>query len=92
MDARTGYHQVLVRKCDCEKLAFFTPEDEKLCFRVMPFGPFNAPGFYSCMMGNFKKEWDGLFLEIMREHALSGVKVDNKIVKMKSGNIHLDDD
>ena len=56
VDARTGYHQVLVRKCDREKLAFFTPEDDKLCFKVMPFGPVNTPGFYSCMMGNFKKE------------------------------------
>ena len=92
VDARTGYHQVLVRKCDREKLAFFTPEDDKLCFKVMPFGPVNAPGFYSCMMGDFKKEWDSLFLEIMKEHAVSGVKVDDKIVGIKNGNIHLDDD
>ena len=41
-------------------------EDDKLCFKVMPFGPVNAPGFYSCMMGDFKKEWDSLFLSSVR--------------------------
>ena len=28
----------------------------------MPFGPTNAPGFYTAMMKDFKTEWDDLFL------------------------------
>ena len=58
----------------------------------MPFGPVNAPGFYSCMMGNFKKEWDALFLEILKSYALSGKTIDNKKVHFTDGNIHLDSD
>ena len=61
LDARQGYHQVSVRKVDREKLAFFAPNDRKYCFNVMPFGPTNAPSFYTAMMKNFKDEWDALF-------------------------------
>ena len=42
IDAHQGYHQVLVRQVDREKLAFFSPDDQKYCFKVMPFGPVNA--------------------------------------------------
>ena len=28
----------------------------------MPFGPTNAPSFYTAMMKDFKTEWDDLFL------------------------------
>ena len=62
LDARQGYHQVAVRLSDQEKLAFFTPDDLKYCFTVMPFGPTNAPGFYTAMMKDFKTEWDNLFI------------------------------
>ena len=61
LDARQGYHQVSVRKADREKLAFFSPDDLKYCFNVMPFGPTNAPAFYTAMMKQFKCEWDELF-------------------------------
>ena len=44
----------------------------------MPFGPVNAPGFYLCMMDNFKKEWDAPFIEIMESYSFSGAKVDGK--------------
>jgi len=54
LDARQGYHQVGVRESDSEKLAFF--------FNVMPFGPTNAPAFYTTMMKNFQDEWDILFI------------------------------
>jgi len=67
LDARQGYHQVTVRKIDREKLAFFSPDDWKYTFKVMPFGPTNAPVFYSAMMKNMKYEWDGLFIEKLRE-------------------------
>ena len=31
-----------------------------------PFGPTNAPGFYSAMMQNFKEEWDLIFTQTLR--------------------------
>ena len=62
LDARQGYHQVRVRMVDREKLAFFGPDGWKYTFKVMPFGPTNAPGFYSAMMRNMKEEWDNLFI------------------------------
>jgi hypothetical protein len=61
LDARSGYHQVAVRACDQDKLAFFSPDDEKCVFSVMPFGPRNAPGFYTCMMHGLSLEWNTLF-------------------------------
>ena len=50
LDTRQGYHQVLVRKINREKFAFFSPNDLKYCFNVMPLGPKNAPAFYIAMM------------------------------------------
>ena len=67
LDARQGYHQIVVRYCDQEKLAFFGPDDFKYCFTVMPFGPTNAPTFYTAMMRNFKEEWDCLFVERLQK-------------------------
>jgi hypothetical protein len=61
LDNMTGYHQIRVRHRDQEKLAFFAPDDHKYCWPVMPFGPRNAPAFYTCMMGIFKGEWQALF-------------------------------
>ena len=55
VDARQGYHQVMVHAIDREKLVFFAQDDKKYCFKVMAFGPVNTPSFYSCMMGNLKK-------------------------------------
>ena len=62
LDARQGYHQVSVRKLDREKLVFFAPNDRKYCFNVIPFGPTNAPTFYTAMMKDFKDDWDKLFV------------------------------
>ena len=56
LDARQGYHQVRVRRIDREKLAFFSPCGLKFTFKVMPFGPTNAPAFYSAMMKSMKDE------------------------------------
>ena len=66
LDARQGYHQISVRHMDREKLAFFAPDDNKYCFNVMPFGPTNAPAFYTAMMKNLKDEWDLLFIIVLR--------------------------
>eukprot|EP00978_Attheya_sp_CCMP212_P026084 scaffold85103_cov48-Attheya_sp.AAC.3 len=56
LDARQGYHQVSVRLCDQEKLAFFGSDGKKYTFTVMPFGPRNAPAFYTAMMRQFQEE------------------------------------
>ena len=71
VDARQGYHQVKVRDCDVEKLAFFGPDDKKYGFTVMPFGPVNIPPFYTCVMGVFKTEWNILFIEVVSDYATS---------------------
>ena len=47
LDSRQGYHQVTVRKIDREKLVSFSPDGWKYTFKVIPFGPTNAPVFIS---------------------------------------------
>ena len=66
VDAKQGYHQVAVKKEDRTKLAFFAPNHRKYTFKVMPFGPTNAPAFYTCMMQDFAREWDSLFYHTLR--------------------------
>lgn len=78
MDANSGYHQVKVKEEDQEKLAFFAPDNQKYTFTFMPFGPCNAPGFYTFMMLDFKKEWDALF--VIRVSKLKFL--DDKIVQV----------
>jgi len=70
LDSRQGYHQVSVRKADREKLAFFAPNHKKYCFKVMPFGPTNAPPFY-CMMHQLHDKWVILF--ILKIRAMSTI-------------------
>ena len=55
-------------------MAFFSPDGWKYMFKVMPFGPTNAPVFYSTMMKKMKDEWDGLFIERLREFSSIGGK------------------
>ena len=88
LDARQGYHQVPVREEDQEKLAFFAPDGQKYCFTVMPFGPSNAPTFYTAMMSDFKCEWDYLFIIKLR----ATDKIDGKDVSVSNSNdIHVGD-
>ena len=47
LDTWQGYEQVTIRKIDREKLAFFSPDRLKYTFKVMTFGPTNAPAFFS---------------------------------------------
>jgi hypothetical protein len=61
LDARSGYHQVAVCAGNQDKPAFFSPNGEKYTFRVMPFGPCNAPGIYTCMTHALSTEWQALF-------------------------------
>ena len=48
VDSAQGYHQIKIRRCDKEKLAFFSSDDENYTWSVMPFGPTNAPSFFTC--------------------------------------------
>ena len=57
LDIRSGYHQIGVRKCDQEKLAFFNPSGEMKEYEILPFGPTNALSFYTAMMQSLRKEW-----------------------------------
>ena len=57
----------------------------------MPFGPVNAPAFYTCMMGNFKGEWDTLFIEIMHKLASSNSKLGENIVTCREKVIFIGD-
>ena len=71
---------------DREKLAFFGPDGWKYTFKVMPFGPTNAHGFYSAMMRTMKEEWDNLFITRLQEL----LHVDNKTVVVSiSGEIFI---
>ena len=50
IDARSGNHQICVRRRDQENLAFFTASGKEKIFKVMPFGPENVLAFYTTMM------------------------------------------
>ena len=50
-----------MRYCNQDKLAFFSPDDEKYTFGVMPFRPRNAPQFYTCLMHILSTEWNASF-------------------------------
>ena len=60
LDKVQGYHQIGVKTSDKDKLAFFIPDGLKYTFKVMSFGPINAPRF-STMIRNFQDEWTLLF-------------------------------
>ena len=57
LDARSGQHKLTIRKCDQEKLAFFTPSEEKKTYEVLPFGPTNAQSSYTTIMQTIQKNW-----------------------------------
>ena len=61
LDTCSVYHYIRVQESDHEKLAFFTFEGKKKCGVVMPFGPKNAPVFYTAMMKVLQNEWVVLF-------------------------------
>ena len=45
LDANQGFHQIAVYALHQEKLAFSAPNIRKYVFKIMPFGPMNAPVF-----------------------------------------------
>ena len=56
VDAKQGCHQIAVYVLHQEKLDLFAPNNSKCAFKVMPFGPMNAPAFYTRMMQDFHAE------------------------------------
>ena len=83
-DARSGYHQVKVRPCDQGKLAFFPPCGKKKTFKGMPFGPKNAPSFYTVMMQSLREKLLILFAETKNSISIlnppSTIICDDKII------------
>ena len=61
LDCAQGYHQIRVWRGDQDKLAFFAPDGKKYTYTVLPFGPVNAPPFYTAMIRRFQAEWTHLF-------------------------------
>ena len=61
LDAFSGCHQIKVRICDQEKLAFFTPDGKNKCFVVIPFVAKNSPVFYTTILRVLQDEWIILF-------------------------------
>ena len=91
VDTKQGYHQVIFRTCDIEKLEFFASNHKKYAFKVMHFGSVNTPTFYTCTMGDFRVEWYALFIECMTTLVTSGVKLGNKISSINYDTIFLGD-
>ena len=75
LDAKQGYHQIRVKETDKEKLAFFAPDGVKYTYTVMPFGPTNVPAYYTYMMHQLEKEWDKLFLQLLRKEGTQDVAI-----------------
>ena len=67
LDAAQGYHQIRVRAADMEKLAFFAPDGRKYTYTVMPFGPRNAPTFYTLVTRMIQDEATALFRLLCNE-------------------------
>ena len=55
----------------------------------MRFDPVNAPLFYIFMMGNFKTEWDALFIETLTTFANEGVKLERVSVTINGDNKYI---
>ena len=87
------WHTRGTTKCACgyktEKLAFFFPDEKKNYFKVMHFGPVNAPSFYLCMIGNFKSEWDSSFIKVLESYAATVKLIDGLKVHTSNGSIFL---
>ena len=89
VDAKQGHHQIYVRECDVEKLAFFSPDNKEYRFTVMPFGPVNAPSFYNCMMGSFKTEWDLIFVKELRGITIVKRMLGTHKMSLIDGNVYM---
>ena len=66
VNSSSGYNQVSVRKTYREKLAFFAPDHEKYTWKVMHFGPCNAPTFFTCITKVMQNEATELYMMLSR--------------------------
>ena len=57
---------------------------------MIPFGPVNAPSFYTCMMENLKTEWDALFHQCISELATSKTLLGGHTVTIEGKGILLE--
>ena len=81
LEKAQGYHQIGVRACDLQKLAFSGHEGLKWTFKVLPFGPQNSPPFYTAMIRQFQDKWTLLFrLECNRKNIEYNHKQVNQLV------------
>ena len=77
IDARSGNHQICVRRRDQENLAFFTASGKEKILKAMPFGPKNALAFYTTMMQFLCDDWTILFNETRNSINLSNSPTNN---------------
>lgn len=63
LDAYSGYNQILMDRCDEEKIAFITDQGT-FCYKVMPFGLKNAGATYQCLVCRMFKEYIGRSMEV----------------------------
>ena len=74
LNKRSGYHHVEVWTVDQKKLAFFDLADNTYSQLVTPFGPINAPTFYTEIRAKFKIDWKILYSEIHGESKLPPIE------------------
>ena len=74
IDAKSGFHQIAVRRSDRHKLCFAGPQSQLYTFNVMPFGPVNAPACYTALMFILRQEWQALFREKFPDLADTTIK------------------
>ena len=85
MDAKSGYHQIGIKKEDQEILDFFALDHDKYTFTVIPLGPCNALPFCTAMILDFKQEQDALIVITVRDLWM----VDNQVISIEVTIIHL---
>ena len=64
IDDRQVYYQISILKTDREKNSFFGPDHRKFTSKVITFGPKNVSPFSTFMMGDFKRDWEQVFIEL----------------------------
>ena len=84
LDARSWYHHVNVRPWDQDKLDFSTQYGKNKHFKIMPFGPKNAPAFYTTIWKLCVRNGWSCFVETKNSISIvnssATIICDNKII------------